>query len=142
MALAKIQPILDALASDAKEYDFYNILRQFDAVVSGPVRLGRWACVLMQGGAFFGWCGVTPVVDVGEYDLGYRFFEEHWGRGFASEAAAAVLAYARRELAGKRVVGRAMVENRASVRVLEKIGLRYEGEESDEYGRLAVYVMR
>ena len=41
MALAKIQPILDALASDATQYDFYNILRQFDAVVSGPVPLGR-----------------------------------------------------------------------------------------------------
>ncbi len=107
-----------------------------------PARLGRWACVRKEDGAFLGWCGVKHVVDAGEYDLGYRFLEEHWGRGYASEAAAAVLAYARRELAGKRVVGRAMVENRASVRVLEKIGLVYEGEERDEYGRLAVYVMK
>jgi [ribosomal protein S5]-alanine N-acetyltransferase len=103
--------------------------------------LGRWACIEKISGEFIGWCGVKHVPEDGEYDLGYRFFEQHWGRGFATEAADAVCGFARNHLRGKRVVGKAMRDNRASRRVLEKIGLVFEGEVESEGGRLAVYVL-
>jgi RimJ/RimL family protein N-acetyltransferase len=103
--------------------------------------LGRWACIEKLSGDFTGWCGVKHVPENGEYDLGYRFFEQHWGKGYATEAASAVCDFARKHLHGKRVVGKAMRDNRASRRVLEKIGLVFEGEVESEGGRLAVYVL-
>jgi ribosomal-protein-alanine N-acetyltransferase len=112
--------------------------RVFPQYVHG---LGRWACIEKSGGAFIGWCGVKHIPEDGEYDLGYRFLEEHWGKGYATEAASAVCDFARRQLQGKRVVGKAMLDNRASRRVLEKIGLVYEGEIEEEGCQVAVYVL-
>jgi RimJ/RimL family protein N-acetyltransferase len=104
--------------------------------------LGRWACIVKASGDFIGWSGVKHVAEDGEYDIGYRFVEHAWGHGYATEAARAVLAFAREHLAGERVVGKAMVENVASRRVLEKIGLVYEGIADDDGCEVAVYVMR
>lgn len=103
--------------------------------------LGRWACIEKSSGAFLGWCGVKHMPEDGEYDLGYRFLEEHWGKGYATEAASAVRDFARRELPGKRVVGKAMLDNAASRRVLEKIGMVFEGNIDEEGCPVAVYVL-
>ena len=103
--------------------------------------LGRWACIEKRSGDFIGWCGVKHLPEDGEYDLGYRFFEQHWGQGYATEAASAVCDFARQHLSGKRVVGKAMRDNRASRRVLEKIGLVFEGDVESEGCQLAVYVL-
>jgi [ribosomal protein S5]-alanine N-acetyltransferase len=94
-----------------------------------------------SSGDFIGWCGVKHVPEDGEYDLGYRFFEQHWGQGYATEAAGAVGDFARQHLLGKRVVGKAMRDNRASRRVLEKIGLVFEGDVEEDGCQLAVYVL-
>ena len=104
--------------------------------------LGRWACIVKASGDFIGWCGVKHDVEYGVYDIGYRFFEHCWGNCYATEAARASLAYAREHLAGERVVGKAMPENGASVRVLEKIGLVYEGDTEEVGSIFRVYVMR
>ncbi len=106
------------------------------------LRVGRWACIEKEHGHFLGWCGVKYIAEDGEYDVGYRFFEHHWGKGYATEAATATRDFARERLRGERVVGKAMVDNVASRRVLEKIGLVYEKEEACEGGRMAVYVLR
>jgi RimJ/RimL family protein N-acetyltransferase len=103
--------------------------------------LGRWACIEKSTGDFIGWCGIKHVPEDGEYDLGYRFLEQYWGHGHATEAASAVCDYARRHLAGKRVVGKAMLDNHASRRVLEKVGMVFEGEAEEEGCLLAVYVL-
>ena len=105
-------------------------------------RLGRWGCILRDGGDFLGWCGVKHVPEQSEYDIGYRFSKPHWRKGYASETATATLACARKHLANERVVGKAMPNNVASVRVLEKIGLVYEGDEMVEGALFQVYVMR
>jgi ribosomal-protein-alanine N-acetyltransferase len=104
--------------------------------------LGRWACIVKASGDFIGWCGVKHEPEHEEYDLGYRFLERYWGLGYATEAARGALAYARAHLAGERVVGKAMPENRASIRVLEKIGLVFEGTTEEDGCLLRVYVMR
>jgi RimJ/RimL family protein N-acetyltransferase len=103
--------------------------------------IGRWACIEKTSGAFIGWCGVKYIAEDDEYDVGYRFFEEHWGNGYATESASAVCELARRHLVGKRVVGKALRDNAASRRVLEKIGLVYEGEVETEFGPTSVYVL-
>lgn len=87
---------------------------------------GRWAVIEKETGKFLGWCGLK--FDGKETDIGFRLFEEHWNKGFATESARACLAYGFNELNLKEIVGRAMKENSASVKVLEKIGLTYSGE--------------
>jgi RimJ/RimL family protein N-acetyltransferase len=66
-----------------------------------------------------------------EYDLGYRFIQKYWGRGYATEAAAAVLKYGV-ELGLENIMGRAAVANMASVNVLKKIGMTFEKYYVDE----------
>lgn len=102
--------------------------------------VGRWAVVLKAGAEFIGWCGLKYLADPDEYDLGYRFRESFWGQGYATEAARAVLQFGREQLPGKRIVGKVLVENLASRRVLEKLGLRFTAYEKDDSGTTAVYV--
>jgi RimJ/RimL family protein N-acetyltransferase len=101
--------------------------------------VGRWAVILKYNGAFIGWCGLKYVAETNEYDLGYRFIENYWGKGYATEAARAVLEFCHEHLAGKRIVGTALVENVASIRVLEKIGMHFERHQQESDGTVAVY---
>jgi RimJ/RimL family protein N-acetyltransferase len=77
-------------------------------------------------GRVIGFAGLKYLDDVSEVDLGYRFFKEHWGKGLATEASRAVVAYGLGELRLRRVIGIAEVENKASIRVLEKAGFTFE----------------
>jgi RimJ/RimL family protein N-acetyltransferase len=104
-------------------------------------RIGRWAAIRTDTGEFIGWCGLKYYADVNEYDLGYRYFEEHWGRGYATEAARAVLRYGIERLRGARIVGKAMVGNAGSRRVLEKVGLAFEAYVVEDCGEVAVYAL-
>jgi len=88
---------------------------------------------------FIGWCGLKYDPAANEYDLGYRFIQNYWGKGYATEAARGVLEYCREHLTGKRIVGKALIENVASIRVLEKIGMQFERNEEDSDGTVAVY---
>lgn len=79
----------------------------------------------------------------GEANLGYWIARDHWGQGFASEAARAVLSLAR-ALGHKRIVGSHFVDNPASGRVLEKVGFRPTGRVLERYseGRAASCLSR
>jgi [ribosomal protein S5]-alanine N-acetyltransferase len=91
---------------------------------------GRWAVLVKPDLEFIGWCGLKrrPERD-NEIDLGYRFFKHTWGKGYATEAAFACLKYGFEQLGMNRIIGRAMPQNLASLRVLEKCGMHYLGEE-------------
>jgi RimJ/RimL family protein N-acetyltransferase len=52
-----------------------------------------------------------------------------WGKGYATEAAFACLKYGFEKLHLPRIIGRAMPQNLASIRVLEKCGMQFIGEE-------------
>lgn len=92
-------------------------------------KIGRWAVYLKENDTFLGWCGLK---DLGsEIDLGYRFIQKQWGKGYASESAKAVLDYGVK-LRLPNIIGRASVANVASVRVLEKIGLTFNEFYIDE----------
>lgn len=98
--------------------------------------VGRWAVERLSDGAFLGWCGLKRLADAAGYDLGYRFFEEHWGHGYATEAARATLAWAAAHLPEARIVAEVHPENARSVHVLTKLGLRFvrhEGESTAWY---------
>ncbi len=84
---------------------------------------GRWACVLKASGEVIGFCGPRYLEDLGEVEIGYRLLTAYWGRGLATEAAAACLAHGFGELGLSRIIGLVDPENGASIRVLEKIGM-------------------
>ena len=76
-------------------------------------------------GEVIGLCGVQPL-DNGEFELGWWIWKTHWGRGFATEAARAVVEHARSAMALDRLVAVIDPPNAASIRVAEKLGLRFE----------------
>lgn len=63
-----------------------------------------------------------------EIEIGYRFRRAVWGRGIATEAAAALVALALSDPVTASVVACARIDNGASLRVLEKLGLARTGE--------------
>ncbi len=86
---------------------------------------GRWACIERETGAFLGWCGLR-VQEGGEVDVGYRYLPRARRRGFATEASLACLAFGFDERGLPAIIGRAHVENAASIRVFQKLGMRLE----------------
>ena len=81
---------------------------------------------LKRDGTPIGMCGLMKRETLEDVDIGYSLLERFWGNGYAVEAAAAVMDYARRVLGLPRVVGITAIDNVSSAKVLEKIGLRYE----------------
>lgn len=90
-------------------------------------------------GAFMGRAGLHRMDD-GEVEVGYLFLKQHWGQGFASEALRGLLGWARQALPAhalpsRRIIALAPTNHHASLRVLEKCGMRrlktdtYQGTE-------------
>jgi RimJ/RimL family protein N-acetyltransferase len=92
----------------------------------GEFGFGLWHASLREGGAAVGMCGLLRRNVLPDVDIGYAYLPEYWGRGLAHEAAAAVLQHAARRFALRRVIGVVSEGNAGSIRVLEKIGLRFE----------------
>ena len=88
---------------------------------------GRCACILKNAGENIGFAGLKYLEELGEVDVAYRLLRAYWGRGLATEAAIASVQLGFHNLGLKRIVGLVMPENVASIRVLEKAGLRYAG---------------
>lgn len=75
-------------------------------------------------------------------ELLFAFSQAHWGYGYATEAGRAVLQYALVELELAEVVAASNPANRASLRVLEKIGMVPVGQTTFAGESLAVFVAR
>ena len=90
--------------------------------------LGRWAIHIKGSNEFIGWCGLKFLPESEEIDLGYRLMQKAWGKGHATEAAQHTLEHGFRALNLKLITGRAHIENSASIKVLEKIGMDFIGE--------------
>ena len=90
---------------------------------------GRWAVHLKSDFEFIGWCGLKARPERNEIDLGYRFQKKFWRKGYATEAAVACIKYGFEKLNLVRIVGRAIPDNESSLKVLQKCGMNYLGEE-------------
>ena len=89
---------------------------------------GRWTVRTNYDDSYVGWCGLKRLPD-DDVDLGFRLLRSQWNKGYGTEAAHACLNYGFDHLGLDRIIGRAMVANGASIRVLEKIGMSYWKEE-------------
>lgn len=87
--------------------------------------VGRLAVISKINSVFLGWCGLKYNAEKNEYDIGYRFFKQYWGKGLATETAKASLDHGFNELGLTEIVAHVRKENTASIKVLEKIGLTY-----------------
>ncbi len=79
------------------------------------------------GGSVVGAVGLVLALEHERGELGYWIGRPYWGRGFATEAAAAVVDWAFRELGLRRVHASHFRDNPPSGRVLQKLGMRHEG---------------
>lgn len=86
---------------------------------------GRWTVVLKETKEVLGWCGLKYIESVQEVDLGYRLHRKYWNMGYATEASIACLKYGFEELGLEQIVAQVLEDNGASVRVLEKVGMKY-----------------
>jgi ribosomal-protein-alanine N-acetyltransferase len=87
----------------------------------------EFAVTLRETGRLIGGCGIRIMSSRDRAaNMGYCLRRDTWGRGFAAEAAAAVVAFGFDVLNRHRIHATCDTENQASVRVLEKIGMRRE----------------
>jgi len=89
---------------------------------------GHYAIELRETGGFIGTAGLIQRADLALPDIGYALLSAHQGRGYAEEAARAVMAHARDTLGLRALCAIVSPGNAGSVRLLEKLGLRREGD--------------
>jgi ribosomal-protein-alanine N-acetyltransferase len=73
-----------------------------------------------------GWCGLGPLeVDESQVEIYFGLARAHWGKGYASQASAALMEYGFETIGLSRIVAVVDPENLASIRVLEKLGMTF-----------------
>jgi len=115
--------------SDRTEAEVREFVRMFvDQQREEPRRRFQLAVTLPDSGLLVGNCGLRRKRENDwEADIGFELAPEHWGRGYATEAARAMVDFGFRGLGLHRVSSWCIAENTASARVLERTGLRLEG---------------
>jgi RimJ/RimL family protein N-acetyltransferase len=79
-----------------------------------------------ESGVPIGMCGLIKRDTLPDADIGYAFLPEYRGKGYAVEAANAVLSFGDRTIGLKRILAITSIDNDSSVRVLEKIGMKFQ----------------
>lgn len=103
---------------------------------------GRAAVVDAASGELLGFVGLGPHPALpGEVEIGWRLVRLAWARGIASEAAAVMRDLAFGDLALTRIVSVAVEDNRASLAVMRRIGMRHWRDLTHEGLKLTVHVM-
>ena len=104
--------------------------------------LGYWCVREHDATEVVGYCGLKRMTAAGQpvLNLLYRFRPEVWGRGYATEAASAVVAWGARHRPGETILARVRPDNLASQRVALRAGLRRDpalDEPGEDGGDLA-----
>ena len=89
---------------------------------------GHWAVEEKESGKFIGRLGFLNPEGWPGFEIGWTLAREAWGKGYATEAAAACLDYGFEKLRFRDVYSFTSVLNKSSERVMQKIGMEKEGE--------------
>ena len=101
-------------------------------IIQGPVAmyasLGFGLCTveLKDSTCPVGICGLMRRDYLDAADIGFAFLPAYWGKGYAYEAAVAVLNFAKTDLGLERILATTRLDNVPSQKLLEKLGLRFE----------------
>jgi len=101
-------------------------------ILKGPVEsyerfgFGLYLTELKGNGIPIGICGLIKRESLKDVDLGFAFLPKFWGAGYAYESASAVMAYGKSAFGLNRIVAVTTPDNHSSVKVLEKLGFRFE----------------
>lgn len=114
-------------------------VRQRIGADDGPI--GFWRVESRIDGTFYGLGALIRMPSGDDIELAYRLTQRAWGHGIASEAGVALVDYAFGTLGLSRLVAVTYPENRASQRVLEKLGFTRHGDVDYKGVRTAYYVV-
>lgn len=109
-----------------------NLASAREYLAAGPMEsyrrygFGLYMISLREGGVPIGICGLVKRETLVDVDIGFALLPRYESRGYATEAAAAVLEHGREVCGLRRIVAIAAPDNRGSIAVIEKIGLRFE----------------
>ncbi|BAY21436.1 putative acetyltransferase [Calothrix sp. NIES-2100] len=112
--------ILSALQTQDKIDNFITSYKTFG--------FGKWAVIFKESNQLIGYCGIAieQIDNVNEREIGYRLDPNFWGKGLATEAASATIQYGFEQFKFPDIIGIVNPANTASVRVIEKIRMKYE----------------
>lgn len=87
-----------------------------------------WAVIRKDDLKFLGICGLLKqnIDNIDEIEVGYRINDMFWGKGYGTEAANGCIQYAKDKLKSTSVISLILPENKQSIRVAEKNGLKFE----------------
>lgn len=91
---------------------------------------GTCATIWKETGEMIGSCGLQPLEDTGEIEVGYALAKDFWRKGLGYECAKVWLEYGFEKAGLERIVAVAYPENEGSWRVMEKCGMKYEKTET------------
>ena len=106
--------------------DAHRYLRDGPHAMYERYGFGLWHVARKVDGTGIGMCGLLKRDNLPDVDVGYAYLPEFWGQGYAVEAAAATLRHGARKFGLTRIIGVVSEGNSGSIRVLEKIGMRFE----------------
>jgi RimJ/RimL family protein N-acetyltransferase len=137
--------------SDPEVMEFFPFRRdraQADAMfdrlsaVIAETGLGFFALALKASDRAVGFCGLArtdlePVLPAGTVEVGWRLARAHWGKGYASEAAAALVDLGFRRFGLKEIVSFAVADNQRSTAVMKRIGMRHDPARDFDHPKVA-----
>jgi RimJ/RimL family protein N-acetyltransferase len=88
---------------------------------------GLFLVTVKDTGAAIGICGLLKRDALEDVDIGFAYLERYWGSGYAIEAAQAVMEFGLKTVGLTRIVAITAPHNEASIRLLEKLGMTFEG---------------
>jgi RimJ/RimL family protein N-acetyltransferase len=106
-------------------------------ILNGPIAsyerngFGLYVVELKDTHVPAGMCGLLKREDLPDPDIGFAFLPYFWNKGFAFEAATAVLKDARERFKFDRILAIVNADNEASIRLLERLGFSFERMKDD-----------
>jgi ribosomal-protein-alanine N-acetyltransferase len=85
-----------------------------------------WKLAPRQDGPLIGFCGLQPLPETSEIEIGWWLARDQWGRGLATEAAREALRDGFERVGLERIVAIAQPANGASVHIMQKLGMQFE----------------
>jgi len=137
-------PIVTRYLGDGSVYDREDTIAKRTEALNKPSPVwesgfGVFSVLDKGTNQYLGYCGIRKIPD-GRVELLYGYDTHAWGKGYATEAARAVLSYGKEHFAfgaenGTKIIAMSYPQNTGSLRVIEKLGFKPIGKE-EHFGKM------